>query len=212
MKIRLTLTKADFTKMVVVVLFAAFWWLAYNALNSWNASPNRAIYLSPRPCDIWPGLIQPASASIYVGFTAILLVWPLILSWETKAFRNLLAMITIGSLIGFLTFAAWPLNMRRPEFAGNTIGESIMRAVFAIDHSANCFPSFHTFFAVLGALVIINRSKSTLQSTIAFLLATAVMISTITTGQHYLIDVAGGGGLAIVCYLARDTPMRTHRP
>lgn len=201
MQARFTPTKQDLTKTTVIVLFATTWWQTYNALNTWNASPHRALYLAPRPCDIWPGVIQPASALVYVGFTAVLLIWPLILSWETKAFRRLMAMITIGSLIGFLTFAAWPLNMRRPDFTGNTFGETIMRAVFAIDHSANCFPSFHTFFAVLGALVVSNRSKSTLQSVIATFLAMAVMVSTITTGQHYFIDVVGGGGLAMVCYL-----------
>jgi membrane-associated phospholipid phosphatase len=202
MQTKLPTTKADFTKAIVILLFATTWWQTYNALNTWNASPHRAIYLSPSPCDIWPGIIQPASALIYVGFTAVLLIWPLILSWETKAFCRLMAMITIGSLIGFITFAAWPLNMRRPEFTGNSFGESIMRAVFAIDHSANCFPSFHTFFALLGALVIKNRSKSFFQSALAFFLASAVMISTITTGQHYFIDLIGGTGLALINYIA----------
>ena len=202
MSLKSAVTKTDLAKAAVIVLFATIWWFAYDALNAWNATPSRAIYLAPRPCDIWPGIIQPASAVVYVGFTAILLIWPLVLSWETKAFRQLLTMIAIGSLTGFATFAAWPLNMRRPEFAGNTFGETIMRAVFAIDHSANCFPSFHTFFALLGALVVANRSKSTLHSALAIFFAVAVVASTISTGQHYVIDAIGGALLALICHFA----------
>lgn len=109
-------------------------------------------------------------------------------------------MVFVGTVIGFCIFAIWPLNIRRPEFAGDRFGEAIMRRVFAVDDSANCFPSFHTFFAILGAMVVAWRSNSLAAAGLAALLACGVVVSTITTGQHYLIDVVGGTVTAAFSY------------
>ena len=189
-------------RTIVLILFGVAWWWAYSTLNAWNARPERAVYLKTRPADIWPWLIQPASAVVYVGFAAVLLAWPCALGWRGTGFWSFLAMVSIGTVIGFCTFVIWPLNIQRPDFAGERFGEALMRRVLAVDQSANCFPSFHTFFAVLGAMVVAQRSDSFAATIAAALLAGGVMISTITTGQHYFIDVAGGGGLAVFSYFA----------
>jgi membrane-associated phospholipid phosphatase len=192
----------DLVRILILIVFGVTWWWAYSALNAWNARSDRAVYLKTCPADVWPWLIQPASAVVYVGFAAVLLVWPCALGWRGTGFWSFLAMVSIGTVIGFCTFAIWPLNIQRPDFAGERFGEALMRYVFTVDKSANCFPSFHTFFAVLGAMVVAERSDSFAATTAAALLAVGVMISTITTGQHYLIDVAGGGGLAVISYYA----------
>ena len=193
-------TREDLLKALLVVFLAAAWWFVYSSLNAFNAQPQRAVYLKARPADYWPWIIQPASAIVYVGLAAVLLIWPLALSWRGRAFWEFVAMVVIGTAIGFAIFAIWPLNIRRPEFAGQRIGEALMRTVFAIDRSANCFPSFHTFFAVLGAIVVVRQSESLALSIVASVMALGVVISTVTTGQHYAIDVLGGGGLAVFSY------------
>ena len=44
--------------------------------------------------------------------------------------------------------------MVRPEYMGGTLGERLMLWVFSVDKPANCFPSSHVIFAVLGAYLI----------------------------------------------------------
>ena len=105
----------------------------------------------------------------------------------------------VGTLVGFICFLVWPLAMERPTFGGKKFGESIMRLVFAVDRPANCFPSFHAFFAINGALFIhAFRTEYPIEIGLAYALAAAVVVTTITTGQHYFIDPIGGGLLAIV--------------
>src|SRR5207248_2502931 len=131
-----------------------------------------------------PAVIQPASAVVYVGGAAVLLIWPLLLSWKGVRFWRFMGMISLGSVIGFVVFIAWPLNIVRPPFLGSRFGEPLMRFIFSIDRTANCFPSFHAYFAVLGALIISEQIDSRKWMAVAWLIALTVVISTITTGQH----------------------------
>ena len=71
-------------------------------------------------------------------------------SWRGIVF--VMACVTASSLIAFAIYWAWPVSMVRPEFAGGTLGERLMLWVFSVDKPANCFPSLHVIFAVLGAL------------------------------------------------------------
>lgn len=187
-------------KITFALSLAVLWWLTYTWINDWNATPERAVFLAPRPVDIFPWIIQPLTAPLYVGILALLMVWGLVLCFPGPAYWHLFAAIMIGTAIGFAIFLVWPLNMQRPEFAGNQWGEEIMRWVFAVDASANCFPSYHAFFAVLFALFISQESSNRRSAVIAWFLASLVLVTTITTGQHYLIDVLGGAILAWVCF------------
>ncbi len=188
-------------RALFILGFAAFWWWLYASINAYNSDPLRAIYWSPRPADVYPGLIQPISAVVYTFGAAILLVWPMILCWNWSRLRNLLFSFLAGTIVGFACFLVWPLAMERPEFEGTRFGESILRVVFAVDHPANCFPSFHAFFAIIGAMFIhAYRPDHFREYVAAYALAAAVVVTTITTGQHYFIDPLGGGLLAILCY------------
>jgi len=183
-------------KTIVIGALAVAWWLAYTRINHWNAGRDRAVFLAPRPADLFPWVIQPITAPIYVGAVAVLLTWALAIYFPSPALWRLIVAILIGTVIGFACFALWPLNIKRPPFSGDQFGERLMRAVFAWDESANCFPSFHAFFAVLCAIAIAAESESKLAVSVAWCLAVLVLATTITTGQHYLIDVPAGLGLA----------------
>ena len=188
-------------RCVLLVGFAVLWWWSYATINSYNAKPTRAIYWSPKPADLFPSLIQPISALIYTFGAAVLLVWPIILCWNWSRLRVLLLSMFVGTLVGFTCFLKWPLAIGRPAFGGNKLGESIMRIVFSVDNPANCFPSFHAFFAILGALFIhASRPNHFLEYGAAYVLASAVVVTTITTGQHYFIDPLGGSILAFFSF------------
>jgi membrane-associated phospholipid phosphatase len=72
--------------------------------------------------------------------------------------------------------------------------------VFAKDFPGNCFPSSHVFFATLGALLVSRREPRRAVRVATWALAVAVCITTITSGQHYLIDIPGGAAAALFGY------------
>jgi len=204
--------KENFIKAIVLTSLAVAWCIGYAQINAFNSDANRALFLTMRPVDYWEGIIQPSSAIVYVIGAAVLLVWPIFLTWSSSEIWQFTRMVVMGTIVGFSIFILWPLNIRRPEFIGDRFGESIMQAVFTVDEPANCFPSFHSFFAVLGALVVQQQVSSKLYVGLAWLIAVGVLVSAVMTGQHYCIDVLGGSILALVCFgLLRSRRDRSKR-
>jgi membrane-associated phospholipid phosphatase len=188
-------------RLLLVLVVAATWWFSYSAINAYNSQAERAVYLEGQPSTIFPFLIQPFTAVVYTLGAAVLVVWPLIVCWQWQRLRLFLLANAVGTAVGFSVFGLWPLAMKRPCFTSERFGEAIMRWVFALDDCANCFPSFHAFFAITGALFV-HRYRPThpAEWLAAYLLAAAVVVTTITTGQHYFIDPVGGAALAFTSF------------
>ena len=88
-------------KVSAVALFLVIWLVTYKFFNNWNAQPERAIHLT-RPCDLWPRVIQPWTAWIYVlgGYPIVLL--PLMFSFGTWVrLKQVLIAYAVSSVIGF---------------------------------------------------------------------------------------------------------------
>jgi membrane-associated phospholipid phosphatase len=188
-------------KATVVAAFFGLWYCAYDAVNALGCDPVRTIHLT-RPSSVFPWIIQPWTAVVYVAGAAVFPFVPFLYyrSWRGIAF--VLSSITVISLISFMTYWAWPVSMARPEFAGGTVGERLMRWVHAVDKPANCFPSLHVVFAVLGALLISRAGAGRWSRWFWWSFAAAVSVSAVTTGQHYFIDVPGGVVVALAGYSA----------
>ena len=67
------------------------------------------------------------------------------------------------------------------------------------------FPSFHVALAILCALILWNFRLLRIPSII---LALAICLSTVTTGWHYLTDVAGGIVIGVLAFLLSDAVVR----
>src|SRR5262249_24987312 len=69
--------------------------------------------------------------------------------------------------------------------------------VMDIDYSDGliCFPSFHTILAVLAAIAL---RRVPIAGWAASILASLIVISTVTTGPHYIIDVVAGIVVALL--------------
>jgi len=187
-------------KAAVVALYFGLWLWSYDAVNAFAADPVRTIHLTS-PASVFPWIIQPWTAVIYVIGGVI--IFPLVPFFYYRSWRGIALVMTCdtaSSLISFAIYWAWPVSMVRPEFAGGTLGERLMLWIFLVDKPANCFPSLHVIFAVLGAYLIGRAGAGRAARRLWWALAAAVSVTTVTSGQHYFIDVPGGVAVALAGY------------
>jgi membrane-associated phospholipid phosphatase len=107
--------------------------------------------------------------------------------------RTLYAMALV-SLFSFVTFTVFPTTLPRDYATGTGITAKAFQSLYAIDSSSNCFPSLHVALAWLAALGVWQERRSL--GMVICLWAVLITISTMTTKQHYFIDVIAGLFLA----------------
>lgn len=113
-----------------------------------------------------------------------------------RAFRFISADF-FAKLVCMLCFLAFPTTNIRPVVEGNSMWEELMRMLYHMDAADNLFPSIHCltsafcFIAVRG-----NEKVPKWYKAASFFIAAGICVSTLTTRQHVLIDVAAGVLLA----------------
>lgn len=127
---------------------------------------------------IFQRLSGTAASDIYEGLTVALIFW---FGWllvtrgpAGKFFWSLMLAYAVGPLFYLVVPACGPI------YASHDAGFSLV----LLHGYPNCFPSLHVTTAIL---FIAFRPKGGLVIAILFFLATA--ISTLITGQHYVIDI-----------------------
>jgi membrane-associated phospholipid phosphatase len=190
--------------LLLIGAYFTLWYAAYLCTNAWGSDPRRAIHLV-RPCDLWPEIIQPWTALIYVAGGFLLPTLPFYFNWTWPKLRFVLVCYTLCSILAFSCYLVWPLSIVRPSFEGAGLGRWIMRQILTVDNEANCFPSSHVYYAVLGAILVRHGGAGPPVRWATYALAAAVTATTVTTGQHYFLDIAGGFAAAVLSYLVART-------
>ena len=116
--------------------------------------------------------------------------------------RFVLAHFT-GEAICLAFFVLLPTMMTRPEIAGTTLFDRLLKLTYSLDSPDNLLPSIHCFASWLcwvGARGNPGFAKGS--QIAALLMAVAVCLSTLTVKQHVLVDAAAGIVLAELSYLA----------
>ena len=121
-------------------------------------------------------------------------------AWPKRTF--VLAAYAITSARAFDCYVLWPVRIGRPPFDGPSVGLWLMRGVVAVDGAANCTPSSHVFYAVLAGLLVGRSAASRATRAGVWALAVAVCATTVTTGQHYFMDIPTGVAAALLGYFA----------
>ena len=99
-------------------------------------------------------------------------------------------------------FYLYPTIYPRPEYPAeeNRILAWVMQFVAAADTPRNCFPSMHVGLTAGATWALRGQGKRTLILFVVWSLA--IFASTLTTKQHYFIDIIGGiGVMAVVTFL-----------
>lgn len=144
---------------------------------------------------LWPAWVVPYLLSV-VWWNACF-VWA---AWRMPDanWRALVRGAVLVMLSSYLIYLAWPTYVVRQPVPGNGWAAELLRAVYANDRIYNALPSGHASSAVLIALFWSRCLPRGRWLWIAS--AALVILSTLFTGQHHLLDPLGGALMAYVGY------------
>jgi membrane-associated phospholipid phosphatase len=95
-------------------------------------------------------------------------------------------------------FSVWPTTYPREIFPLTENMNSVVYYGFSVlryvDTPASCFPSLHVGAVFLASFIFLNESRKKFIIFLAW--AALISISTLTTKQHYAVDVIAGFLLA----------------
>jgi membrane-associated phospholipid phosphatase len=103
----------------------------------------------------------------------------------------------IATAIAFIFFVFLPTEIPHHTVYAEGLTGGLWRILYLTDTSQNCFPSLHVALAILAANTLMVDHYWRLA---APLWATLICISTLTTKQHYMIDILGGVGVAMTSW------------
>jgi len=192
---------------IALILFLAL------LLNIGVYTVSRWITSSWQHCDMTTSLDRlipfvPWTVFIYLGCYAFWGANYFLCAMQDEAGRDrFFCADALSKLLCFALFLLIPTTNVRPAVTGQTIWDTLMRLVYSIDAADNLFPSIHCLVSWLCWIGVRNRRDIPLAYRLFSLaMAAAVCVSTLTTYQHVIADVAGGVLLAEACYLICGHP------
>jgi membrane-associated phospholipid phosphatase len=153
--------------------------------------PKLAIDIFP----VWPVWVLPYILCYVLWFSSM--AW-IILKTEDRLFRSFLAACVLTFSIGATTFIFFPTYVRPATVEGNDIFAGVLRMIHGTWGRYDAFPSGHVYITTLLTLFFSRWYPRWKYVWIATLIV--VSLSTLFTGQHYILDVLGGYLTALAGY------------
>ena len=163
---------------------------------------------------VWPVWIVPYMLCYPLWLFSV--IW-VILKMEDRLFRALLAACFLMFAVANFIFIFFPTYVKQMTFEGNDIFIIFLRIIHEKWGRYSAFPSGHVYITTL--LVLFFGRWHPHQKFLWILILIMISLSTLFTGQHYILDVLGGYGIALAGYYfglwwagllhARDRPART---
>ncbi len=156
------------------------------------------------PFDFVDNLMPFAPWTVWIYFSEYLIF---VVSWfaikknldRTRYFYSYVFILFISVLV----FIFYPVTFPRADYPLSNFDPSLTTYIFEyfrthMDSPANCLPSLHVSTCYIAAFALRPQSKKMFYG--FFVWATAVAISTMTTKQHYFVDVWTSFLLVILAY------------
>jgi membrane-associated phospholipid phosphatase len=178
-------------KLLIVAALAAVTTVIYARLNQ---HPLRPPILLPRSfvdraLPFWPWTVWP-----YLLLLSMDVVLPLGLR-DPRRFRAMLVAYAVAMPINIAFWALVPTIYPRPPLpGGGSLSEAAYAFLVAHDTPACCFPSGHITIPAVACWSL-GQEHPRLRAPL-FAVTALLMLSVLTTKQHYLLDVLGGLGTA----------------
>ncbi len=142
----------------------------------------------------WTFLIY-TSDYVLIGLTILIID-------DKLSFNSLSRMMFFALIICGLFFLLLPTTYPRPIYPvlDNLIIQRAMDLVYMADSPNNCFPSMHVALTSIATWNLRSRSKAIFIPFVVWTLA--IIVSTMTTKQHYFVDLVGGLTVVFLVALA----------
>lgn len=148
----------------------------------------------------------PWTVSIYLGCYLFWIVNYVLGCRQDReqAFRFISADLFAKTLC-LVCFLALPTTNTRPDITGSSIWDELMRILYRADAADNLFPSIHCLTSWFCFIAVReNKTVPKWYRVVSLFIAAGICLSTLTTKQHVLIDMAAGIALAEESYLLAD--------
>jgi membrane-associated phospholipid phosphatase len=140
----------------------------------------------------------PFSVLIYLSQFVFLLLGVIYAPSQRTATITYYSYLLAIFLSGF-AFVLYPTFLPRLSFSeqNHPVLGWCYQFLYSIDIPNNCFPSLHTSLALIAASSL--RTRSFVWQIVASLWSAAIILSTLTTKQHCILDVVAGMLLFSLC-------------
>jgi membrane-associated phospholipid phosphatase len=115
---------------------------------------------------------------------------------DVRAARVLYSLMA-AAMIACVIFLLWPTRAESQHVSYDGLTGLLWRFVQGVDRPGNYFPSLHVANACIVARALAREGRS--WRTIAPIWAFAIIVSTVTTKQHFFIDIPAGIALGWFC-------------
>lgn len=161
---------------------------------------------------VWPIWVLPYVLCYIFWVSSI--IW-IVRRAEDRRFRSFIAACILTFGLGALTFILFPTYVSPVDLQGNDLFTLLLRHFHEELGRYAAFPSGHVYITTLLALFFCRWYPRFKFLWISVLII--VSLSTLFTGQHYILDALGGYMVAIVGYYfglwwagVRETQKRTN--
>jgi len=156
--------------------------------------------------------IIPVFAVIYLFSYVFWICGPIAVSLtKRRNFVNYITGLSIAYMIGFLFFVFVPTFMDRtaeglmeqasqPGFFNGML--AMIYAADGSDLAFNLFPSYHCLISLYCYLGVRGQPEISMGfRAYSLIIVVLICLSTVFTKQHYFIDIVGGLGISLICYI-----------
>ena len=164
---------------------------------------NAVLYLVPNHLQLFPprqlwwtavdASVPFVPGTVWIYFSDYVLVAAAFMlqnSWpEVRRYvKTYLALLLVGAVIHL----SWPTVFPREAFPldGASFSARALATLRGVDAATSCLPSMHVAGSYLAAFSLWRHRPAVFGGFLAW--ATAIAVSTLTTKQHYLVDIFAG--------------------
>lgn len=144
---------------------------------------------------IWPIWVVPYVLCYLLWAAGILWV---VRKMEDRLFKAFIAACLLTFTIGVSTFIFFPTYVQAGTFVGNDIFTALLRSIHENWGRYDAFPSGHVYITTLLTLFFSRWYPR--YKLLWIVVLVIVALSTLFTGQHYILDVIGGYCVALLGY------------
>ena len=175
-------------RLMILGLFAIAYWILYVIPNFFPSQA--AVELPLLWIDQWVPFL-PWTFLIYTSDYFVFAIAILVLS-HREEFHSFARLMFGILLICGAFFYGYPTIYPRPAYPEHSVWfvNSVMQFVASADTPRNCFPSMHVALTAGASWALRVKGRSTFLLFIIWSLA--VFASTLSTKQHYFLDIVGG--------------------